>query len=321
MDDPIQSFVGIDVAKRSFDVYVSTEKKLFSCSNDPAGFRQLLAQLPPPSSSLIVVEATGGYHRSLAMALTDAGYQVAIVNPKRVRDFAKALGILAKTDRIDAQVLARFAEQTRPRTQTPPSEKQQQIQELTVRRRQLVELRAIEKNHQESARLKAMRKTIQKVLDVLNKQIAEIERQLEELLESDDEWQQKAQIIASVPGLGKVAVFSMLSQLPELGALNRNKISALVGVAPYNNDSGNLRGKRHIRGGRKELRNLLYMAALTARRCNPVVKVFAERLQAAGKPFKVIQVACMRKLLTILNVLIKTQTTWDPNYACQKSTL
>ena len=315
MDDPFVAFVGIDVAKQSFDAWISPEKKCLSLPNDQAGIEQLLAQLPAPGSCLIVVEATGIYQRQLVVALVERGHQVAVVNPRRARDFAKSEGLLAKTDRLDAQMLARFAERMRPRTQEGHSEKQQQIQDLTLRRRQLVELRAIEKNHQESATLKPVQRTIKKVIDLLSKQIAEIERQLEKLVESDEEWQQKSQIIASVPGLGKVTVFAFLSQLSELGKLNRGQISALVGVAPFNCDSGTFRGKRRIRGGRTELRKVLYMATLTAKRMNPVIKAFAQRLEKAGKPFKVVHIACMRKLLSILNVLIKTNSFWDPNYA------
>lgn len=311
----ISSFVGIDVAKRHFDVQISSQNRFFSLPNDPPGIAQLLVELPAPGTCLIVVEATGIYQRPLVMALVDHGHQVAVVNPRRVRDFAKGLGILAKTDRLDAQVLARFAEQTRPRTVEQSSEKQQQIQELVVRRRQLTELRAIEKQHQETVTLKGVYRNIQKVIDVLNKRIAEIERQLEELLESDEAWKQKAQILASVPGVGKVTIFSLLSQLPELGRLNRGQIAALVGVAPFNCDSGQFRGKRRIRGGRAELRSVLYMAVLSARRMNPVIKAFAERLQTAGKPYKVIAIACMHKLLNILNVLLKTNAHWNPKHA------
>jgi len=315
MDGPSVSFVGIDVAKQSFDAWVSPEKKFFSLPNDQAGIEQLLAQLPTPGSCLIVIEATGIYQRPLVVALVERGHQVAVVNPRRTRDFAKSEGLLAKTDRLDAQMLARFAEKMHPRTLEGHSEKHQQIQELTLRRRQLVELRKLEKNHQESATHKPVQRTIKKVIDLLSKQIAEIERQLEKLVESDEEWQQKAQIIASIPGVGKVTVFALLAQLSELGNLNRGKISALVGVAPFNCDSGTFRGKRRIRGGRTELRNVLYMATLTAKRMNPVIKAFAERLAKAGKPFKVVHVACMRKLLSILNVLIKTNSLWNPNYA------
>lgn len=311
----LSSFVGIDIAKRHFDVQISPQKKFLSLPNDSAGIAQLITELPPPGTCLIVVEATGIYQRPLVMALVDHGHHVAVVNPRRVRDFAKGLGILAKTDRIDAQVLARFAEQNRPRTLEPSSEKQAEIQELVVRRRQLTELRAIEKQHQETVTLKGVFRNIQKVVDGLNKRIAEIEQQLEELLESDETWQQRAQILGSVPGVGKVTIFSLLSQLPELGQLNRNKIASLVGVAPFNWDSGKSKGKRRIRGGRAELRSVLYMAVLSARRVNPVIKAFAERLETAGKPYKVIAIACMHKLLNILNVLIKTNAFWNPKYA------
>jgi transposase len=315
MDGAIVSFIGIDVAKATLDAYLSLDKKSFSVPNDLEGIKQLLERLPPPGSCLIVVEATGIYQQSLVLALVDRGHRVAVVNPARVRDFAKGLGILAKTDRLDAQVLARFAEHARPRSIDNISEKQRELQALVTRRRQLVELRKIEKQHQESVSLKVVFKNIQKIIQVLDKQITEIEALIKKLLESDDDWKGKTEILASVPGVGKVTALSLLSDLPELGVLNRREIASLVGVAPFNYDSGPFKGKRRIRGGRADLRSVLYMAALTAIRCNPVIKAFALRLKMAGKPFKVIAVACMHKLLSILHVMLKTNTAWKPNLA------
>lgn len=315
MDGALISFVGIDVSKATLDVYLSLDKKSFSTPNAEPGIQHVIERLPPPGSCLIVVEATGIYQRPLVLALVDRGHRVAVVNPSRVRDFAKGLGILAKTDRIDAQVLARFAEQARPRCIDKIPEKQLEIQALVTRRRQLVEMRKVEKHHQESASLKVVVKNIQKVIQVLDKQISDIEAQIEKLLESDDDWKAKAEILASVPGVGKVTALSLLAQLPELGEVNRREIASLVGVAPFNCDSGMFQGKRRIRGGRADLRSVLYMAALTAIRCNPTIKAFAQRLQALGKPFKVVAVACMHKLLSILNVMLKTNTAWKPNLA------
>ena len=315
MDGSITSFVGIDIAKHSLDVCILPERKQFTVPYDTAGLKQLRSQLPDMGSCLIVVEATGGYQRRVVAELANADHLVAVVNPRQVRDFARGLGILAKTDRLDAQVIARFGQHVRPRTLAKTHKKQEELAQLVTRRRQLVDLRTAEKNRRETLTSKPVRKSVQQVIDLLNKQIERIEKEILALLESDDEWKDKGSIIQSAPGIGSVTVASLLAELPELGLLNRQEISALVGLAPFNRDSGRFQGKRSIWGGRASVRSVLYMAALTARRCNPVIRAFAQRLEAQGKPFKLVIVACMRKLLVILNTLVKTNSHWNPNYA------
>ncbi len=312
MTSPITSFVGIDVSKNSLDVAFLPEGTPLKVDYSTQGLLELHRKLPPAGTCLIVVEATGGYQRRLVAELLEAGHQIAVVNPRQVRDFAKGIGILAKTDKIDAGVIARFAQDVKPRSTAKTSEKQAQLVELVTRRRQLVELRTAEKNRLEHPQTKAVRKSVQQVIDHLTKQITKIEKDILALVESQDDFQGKSGVIASVPGVGAVTVASLLAELPELGLLNRQKISALVGLAPFNRDSGAFKGKRAIRGGRRELRSVLYMAALTAMRSNPVIRQFAKRLKDNGKPFKVVITACMRKLLVILNTLVKTNTHWSP---------
>ena len=315
MDGSIISFAGIDVAKDSLDFCVLPEETRQHLSYDAKGLKQLLRQLPDAGTCLIVAEATGGYQRRVVAELANAGHLVAVVNPRQVRDFAKGLGILAKTDRIDARVIALFGQHVRPRTIAKNHEKQEELQQLVTRRRQLIDLRTAETNRQELRTSKPVQRSLQKVIHLLNKQIEGIEKEIAGVLESDDEYKAKGDIMQSVPGVGKVTTVSLLAELPELGSLNRQEITALVGLAPFNRDSGRFHGKRSIWGGRASVRSVLYMAALTARRCNPVIKAFAQRLEDQGKPFKVVLVACMRKLLVILNTLVKTNSHWNPNYA------
>ena len=312
MDGSITTFVGIDIAKQSFDVGLLPAGQPVTLSNDAHGFEQLLRRLPPPETCLVVVEASGGYQRGLVAELVAAGHRVAVVNPRQVRDFARGLGIRAKTDRIDAQMLARFAQQVQPRPVEKTSEKQAAFQELVARRRQLVEHRTAEKNRLETAATPSVRQSIRSLIDQLNQEIQRIETDLLTQVEADDEWSGKAQLLEAVPGVGPVTVACLLAELPELGQLNRQEIAALVGVAPFNRDSGRFHGKRSIWGGRASVRSALYMAALTARRCNPAIRAFADRLARAGKPFKVVLTACMRKLLVILNTLLKTNAHWNP---------
>lgn len=311
----ISSFVGIDVCKATLDVYLSTDAQSFSVRNQPEGHRDLLARLPAAGQCLVVVEATGGYQRELVLHLVDRGHRVAVVNPKRVRDFARALGAQAKTDRIDARLLARFGEAFQPRAVEQTSEKQRELQAHVLRRRQLVELRTVEKNHRESAPSKTVYKNIQKVISVLDQQIRQIEQQIQKLLQADEQCSAKSEILGSVPGVGTVLTTTLLTELPELGTLNRKQIAALAGLAPYNHDSGQFAGKRRIAGGRMVIRNVLYMAARSAARCNPPIKALYERLLQAGKANKVAIVACMRKLLTVLNHLVKTNSTWKITHA------
>ena len=312
MDTTSHAFVGIDVAKHSLEVYLASEDRSFTVKNDTAGFRQLLDELPAAGHPLVVIEATGGYQSRVVGALVTAGHRVAVVNPRQVRDFARGLGILAKTDRLDARVIARFGEQTRPRTVELGSEKQAQLAELVTRRRQLIELRTAERNRLETATTKMVVKNIRHLVEQLDKQIRQLEEAIGQLVESEPELASKAALLQSVPGVGPVTVTSLLVDLPELGRLDRQQVAALVGVAPFNRDSGKFHGRRAIWGGRAAVRSVLYMAALTARRSNPLIRAFAQRLEARGKPIKVVLTACMRKLLVILNSIVKNNLPWNP---------
>jgi transposase len=307
-----QTFVGIDVAKRSFDAHLLPQASSLACAYDQAGIDQLLAALRGFGACLVVLEATGGYERKLAAALVDAGHEVAVVNPRRVRSFADSLGQNAKNDRVDARVLARFAQAIEPRRTAKTPEKRAEIQELVARRRQLVELHSMETNRQQQAQTRDAFKSIQRVREILKKEIDQVDRQLARRVASDDDWRAKAELLQSVPGVGQVTANTLLAGLPELGDLNRQQIAALVGVAPFDRDSGAFRGRRSIWGGRAEIRSALYMAALTAIRCNPVIQRFAQRLDQAHKASKVILVACIRKLLVILNTMLKNNTSWNP---------
>ncbi len=307
--------IGIDVAKKKLDV-ADGPKSLIGCfGNDDDGHRQLLKALPKPETCLVVLEATGGYQKRIVLKLVNAGHLVAVVNPRQVRDFAKALGILAKTDKIDARVISHFGEKVRPRTVAQTHEKQDELDELVTRRRQLIQLRTAEMNRKTTATSRFVRKNVQQNIDRLSKDIRRIGSEIAKLVKSDDQWKQRYELLQSTPGVGAVTATTLIAEVPELGQLNRQKISALVGVAPFNRDSGQFRGRRTIYGGRRSVRSALYMAALTARRHNPVIRAFADRLAAQGKLPKVILVACMRKLLVILNTMVKTNTHWNPNFA------
>ena len=311
MDAKFETFVGVDIAKDSLDVCFLAADKRFTTTNDQAGFRQLLQELPTVGSCLIVAEATGGYQREMVAELIAAGHQVAVVNPRQVRDFARGLGILAKTDRLDAEVIARFGQQAKPRPTEKMPEKQDELQQLVVRRRQLIDLRTAENNRLPLARSKSVIKSIRSMVEQLQKKIRQIEKEITDLVESDDQLQCHATLMKSVPGVGAVTAAALLAELPELGRLNRQEIAALAGLAPFNRDSGKFHGRRSIWGGRRAVRKALYMAALTARRCNPVIRALSQRLEAAGKPFKVVLTACMRKLLVILNTIVKNNSVWN----------
>lgn len=311
------SFVGIDVGKASLHIYVSSSRRWHTATNSPKGYRKLLCHLPQPGTCLIVMEATGAYQRPVSIALLEADHCVSVVNPRQAHCFAHALGILAKTDRVDAKTLAMYAEQIRPRTMEKPRENQDQITDLVARRRQLVEFRAAEKNRSQQTRQKAVRESIEQMINCLDDQIEAIDDQIHSLIESDETWNAQTELLQSVPGIGTGTAASLVADLPELGQLNRQEIAALAGLAPYNRDSGQFRGKRSIFGGRRTVRTALYMATISAQRCNPVIRVFAERLKSQGKAAKVIITACMRKLLVILNSMIKNNTHWNPNIVPQ----
>ena len=305
-----QHFMGIDVAKDKLDIADGSGSAIEQFDNNAKGHQLLLGKLPKPETCLIVLEATGRYERAVVLELVNAGHVVSVVNPRQVRDFAKALGILAKTDKIDARVIAKFGEQVRPRAVAKTNEKQGELDQLVTRRRQLLATRTSEKNRQGVATSKVVRKSIQKIIDHLTKEVRRIDTEIARLVQSDDDWRARADILKSTPGVGEVTSTTLIAELPELGKLNRQQISSLVGVAPFNRDSGTMRGRRSIYGGRRSVRSALYMAAMTARRHNPVLKAFADRLEDRGKSPKVILVACMRKLLVILNTMVKTNSHW-----------
>ena len=305
-----KSFIGIDVCKQQLEVAAHESDYRYRCPNKASAFADLIAELIALRPALIVLEATGGLEIPIVSALHGAGLPVVVVNPRQVRAFAKALGQLAKTDRLDARVLAHFAAAIKPPLRPIKLNEERDLDALTRRRGQLIEMLTDEKNRRGSAASDSVRDKIKEHIDWLEKSIAELDEQLKTLLQSSACWQAKDKILQSVPGIGPVTSFSMMADLPELGTLNRQKISKLVGVAPLNCDSGQQRGIRHIYGGRARLRSVLYMATLTASRHNPVIKAFYERLCAHNKPFKVAITACMRKLLTIINVMLRDNTCW-----------
>lgn len=303
-----EAYVGIDVSQECLDVALPGRKKALHLGYDESGLerlRQLLLELRPEG---VIVEASGGFERQLMTSLLLAGLPVSLVNPRQVRDFARSLGQLAKTDAIDARLLARFGEVLKPEVSRLSEGADEEMRALELRRRQLVGMIVAERNRLRSAPRTAER--IQEHLRWLEKEVKEIEEELRKLIESDPEWRAKVEIMESMPGIGPVLSVTLLSGLPELGALNKKEIAALVGVAPLNWDSGKLRGKRAVWGGRAHIRSALYMAALVAMRCNPIIRAFYQRLCQAGKPKKVALVAAMRKLLVILNSMLKYKTKW-----------
>jgi len=305
-----KTHIGIDVSKKLLEVAVHESDYQFRCANKSSAFPELIAELIALRPALIVLEATGGLEIPVTAALHAAGLPVVVINPRQVRDFAKATGQLAKTDRLDARVLAHFAAAIKPPLRPIKSKEGLELDALVGRRTQLIEMLTAEKNRLGSAATDTVREEIKKHIDWLEERIAELDEQLQAQLKSSPLWQAKDVILQSTPGIGPVVSFSMIADLPELGTLNRQQISKLVGVAPLNNDSGQQRGTRHIFGGRARVRSMLYMAAFTGIRHNPVIKEFYERLTAKGKLFKVVMTACMRKLLSIINVMVRDNTPW-----------
>ena len=303
-------FIGVDVSKDKLDACALPGGELQSFANDPTGRGKLIAWIQSLGDCLVVLESTGGYERPALFAMQDAHIAAALVNPRQVRDFAKGIGQLAKTDALDAAVLAEFARLVSPPPSEVLTEKQRELDALVTRRRQLLEVRVAEKNRCGQTQDKFIERSLSQVLKTIDRQIRAIEDRIAKLVESDDHWQAKLEILLSTPGIGKTVAATLIAELPELGQLNRQEIASLVGVAPFAKDSGRQQGKRSTWGGRRDVRSALYMAALTARRCNPAIKAFAERLAKAGKSFKAIQVACIRKLLVILNTMIKNNTHW-----------
>lgn len=304
--------VGIDVAKHQLDVALHPNGEAWSVSNDERGINTLVKRLQAVTPSLIVLEATGGLETAAASALTVAGLPCAVINPRQARDFAKATGQLAKTDRLDAGVLAQFADRIRPTPRPMPDPETKALSDLMSRRRQLIEMVTAEKNRLQSTP-SGWRADVQSHITWLEGRLARLHKKLEARIKASPTWRVNDEILQSAKGVGPVLSTTLLADLPELGTLNRKKIAALVGVAPFNRDSGTMRGKRTVWGGRAQVRAALYMGTLAATRHNPVIKAFYTRLLAAGKVKKVALTACMRKLLTILNAMIKNQTAWQEN--------
>lgn len=302
-------WIGIDVSKQHLDAAAVPTGEVWHVANDEAGIAALTSALKEQGVTLVVLEATGGLEVPVAAALTLVGVPVAVVNPRQARDFAKAVGRLAKTDRIDAQILARFAEAVKPEPRALPTEDAQGLAALVARRRQLTEMLVMEQNRLASAPY-ALRKDIQAHVEWLKQRLKDNDKDLRKLLKASPVWREKDNLLQSVPGVGPVASATLLARLPELGRLNRKQIASLVGVAPLNCDSGKFKGKRMIWGGRADVRQALYMAALSASIWNPVLKEFYNRLLAAGKPKKLALTAVMRKLLTMLNAMARDNCAW-----------
>lgn len=311
----VERFVGIDVSKSTLDICIEPDVQTLHVAYDEAGISQIVSDLKEVSPALIVIEATGGLEVSIATELASKGLHVAVINPRQARDFAKATGQLAKTDQVDAAVLAAFAKVIRPQARPLKDADTRALDEMVSRRRQLIDIRVQETLRLGTAASKLLRKSLSQHIAWLDKRIAEVDKDLTRRLRESDVWRAKDDLLHSIPGVGDVTTRTMLGKCPELGTLSRRQIAALVGVAPLANDSGKHSGKRFTWGGRADVRAVLYMAAVSAIRCNDTIKAFAERLKKAGKPPKVVIVACMRKLLTIMNSILKTNTPWSPKSA------
>lgn len=309
------NYLGIDVSKGRLDVHATHAQAEATFTNDEAGLAALVGYARTAAPRLIVLEATGGLERALVATLLAADLPMAVVNPRQVRDFAKASGRWAKTDRIDARVLAEFARAIQPLQRPLPDEAAQAFADQLTRRRQLVEMLAMEKTRLKQAPNKSVRQDIKKHIEWLQNRLRASEEGLREAVEHSPAWQARRDLLAEVRGIGEVTVLTLIGLLPQLGHLDRKQIAALVGVAPFNRDSGTLRGRRTVWGGRAAVRQVLYMATLSAVRCNPVLKTFYVRLRGNGKAAKVALVACMRKLLTILNAMLRDGRPWDPQRA------
>ena len=304
-----EKYVGIDVSKDRLDVAVIPSKEGWQYTNDEGGIVKLVAGLKKLSPVLVVLEPTGGYEYPVAAALSAEGLRVAIVNARQIREYARAMGKLAKTDKLDALVMAEFASAAKPEVSSLPDEKSQEIQATVRRRRQLLEMLTAERNRLTIAR-KHLKPNILAHIEWLQKEVEGIDRDLRRQIESSPMWRAKDNLLRSIPGVGNVLSTTLLAELPERGVLNRKQIAALVGVAPFNRDSGAMRGRRSIWGGRASVRVALYMATLVGTRYNLVIRSFYHRLLARGKTKKVALVACMRRLLTILNAIMRTNTAW-----------
>jgi transposase len=303
-------YVGIDVSKEKLDLARSDRSDVLQFTNDAAGIAAIVAMMKEAKAVLIVIESTGGLERTLVGALLDENLPAALVHPGRVRNMAKALNINAKSDKIDARVLYLFGQKAQPRISQKASKNREDLSDLVTCRRQLITTRVQQSNRLGSSYSSAARKSINAIINALDKQIEKLDRQIRRLIDADDDFRDLEKILLSVPGVGPALAAALLADLPELGQLDRQPVCAIVGVAPFANESGNFKGQRTIRGGRAHLRNVLYMNAITAIRCNPVIQLFAQRLQEKNKRSKVVIVAVMRKLLSLLNVMIRDGLLW-----------
>jgi transposase len=313
----IKVYAGIDVSKARLDIALRPTGDRFEEANDQAGIDSLVARLETARPTLVVLEATGGLERPVAGALAAAGIPVAVVNPRQARDFARATGKLAKTDKIDAQILARFGEAVRPEPRPIPDREAREFSAILARRRQIIDMLTAENNRLGSMTSKPVKKRIEAHVKWLERELSRTEEDLDETIRASDAWRKNEALLKSVPGVGPVLARTLLAELPELGAgeIMPKQLAALVGVAPLNRDSGTLRGRRTTWGGREQVRAVLYMGALVATRYNPTIKEFYERLCSKGKPKMVALVACMRKLLVILNAILKNHTPWRSSHA------
>jgi len=306
----METFVGVDVAKDKLDIHVRPGGEAFVVSRDHAGLAELVEKLKDLAPSLILLEATGGFERMVATALAGAQLPLVVVNPRQIRDFARASGRLAKTDAIDAEVIARFAEAMRPEPRPVPSQEAQVLDEMVGRRRQIIDMIVAENARKRATAHKRIVGEIERHLAYLQKRLDALDRDLDDAIRASPAWREAEDLITSVPGVAKRTARTLIAELPELGRLSRRQIASLVGVAPMNRDSGKMRGKRIIKGGRGQVRSALYMAAVSAARCNPALRPVYQRLRAAGKPAKLALIAIARRLLVILNAILRDQTPW-----------
>jgi len=305
------TYVGIDVSKDRLDVHVLPQDEAFSVERNGKGLAQLVERLKSFAPSLVAVEATGGFESTTAAAVAGAGLPLAVVNPAQVRHYAQALGKRAKTDPIDALVIARFAADVRPQARPLPDEMTQLLADLVARRRQIVEMLQAERQRDKRVTVRRLKKSIARLIAALEKELAELDHDIDDAVRSSPAWREKEDLLASVPGVGSVTASTLIAELPELGTLDRKQIAALAGLAPYTRQSGKWKGHSTIGGGRKQVCKALFMAAMVAARHNPVLKAFRDRLVAAGKPKKVAIIAVARKLLTILNAILRDKTPWQ----------
>jgi transposase len=312
MDEPSTVFVGIDVSKDRLDVHLRPTGEAFCVPRDARGLDGLIGRLSNLPVTLVVLEATGGFEATVASALASVGLPLCVVNPRQIRDFARAVGRLAKTDVLDAEVIALFAERVRPQARPLPGPERTYFAELVGRRRQIIEMIGMETNRCRQAIDKQLARRLDRHIAFLEKELAEIDRNMGQAIKASPAWREAEALLKSVPGIGDVTARTLLAELPELGTISRHQLAALVGVAPVNRDSGLMRGRRTIAGGRSSVRNVLYMAALTAIRRRSPFRAFYDRLTSRGRPKKVALVAVMRKLLTTLNAIVRDRTPWQP---------